>query len=29
VLYRFHVSADRQLLAEGRLTIVPPAGAPS
>jgi predicted hotdog family 3-hydroxylacyl-ACP dehydratase len=29
VLYRFHVCADRQLLAEGRLTIVPPAGQPS
>jgi len=29
VLYRFHVSADRQLLAEGRLTIVPPVGASS
>ncbi len=28
-LYRFHVTADRQLLAEGRLTIVPPAGEPS
>jgi len=29
VLYCFHVSADRQLLAEGRLTIMPLAGAPS
>ncbi len=29
VLYRFHVSADGQSLAEGRLTIVPPAGQPS
>lgn len=26
VLYRFHVSADGQLLASGRLTIVSPAG---
>jgi len=26
VLYRFHVSADRQLLASGRLSIVSPAG---
>ena len=26
VLYRFRVSADRQLLAEGRLSIVPSAG---
>ena len=29
VLYRFHVSADRQLLAERRLTIMPRAGQPS
>jgi predicted hotdog family 3-hydroxylacyl-ACP dehydratase len=26
VLYRFHVSADRQLLASGRLSIASPAG---
>jgi predicted hotdog family 3-hydroxylacyl-ACP dehydratase len=29
VLYRFHVSADGCLLAEGRLTVVPPTGEPS